>query len=257
MSGELAGHRVVVTRASRQASGLVERLESRGATVEPLSLLEILAPQDSRPLERAATELALYDWLVLTSANAVESLLPLAGGTLPSRLGVAVIGGATARSLRGYGVEPALVAERSQAEGLAELLEPRVRRRRRVLLPQAEDARPLLAERLEAAGAEVVRVAAYRKRLPEGAAERARSLFAEKPWGWVTFTSPSTVRYLVEALGPLWIEGRETLLAASIGPVTSAELGRQGAAPAAQAHSPSDAGLVDAIVAAVSSRRRS
>ena len=255
MSEELAGVRVVVTRSARQAAGLVERLAARGARVEPLALLEILPPQDERPLERAATELALYDWLVLTSANAVESLLPATGGTLPARLEVAVVGAATARSLRDYGIEPSIVAEESRAEGLAEILAPRVRRRRRVLLPQAEDARPLLAERLEAAGAEVVRVVAYRKRSPAGAAARAKELFASEPWGWVTFTSPSTVRNFVDALGALWAEGRDTLLAASIGPVTSAELRRYGAEPAAQPDAPSDAGLVESIVAAVVARR--
>ena len=50
---------------------------------------------------------------------------------------------------------------------------------------------------LEAAGAEVVRVTAYRKRVPEEAQRLAGTLFAEPPWGWVTFTSPSTVRNVI------------------------------------------------------------
>jgi uroporphyrinogen-III synthase len=255
MSRELAGIRVVVTRSSRQAPGLIELLAAHGAEAVPLALLEVLPPEDPRPLERAASELALFDWLVLTSANAVESLLEASGGSVPARLEVAAIGDATARALRAFGVEPALVAERSRAEGLADQLAARVRRRRRVLLPQAEDARPLLAELLEAAGAEVVRVTAYRKRAPDRAVERARALFAEQPWGWVTFTSPSTVRNLVEALGAMWSEGRDTLDAASIGPVTSAELSQRGAQPAAEAQSPTAASLVEAIVETVVARR--
>jgi len=247
MSRELAGARVVVTRASRQAGGLVELLEARGARVVTLALLEVLPPEDPRPLERAATELALFDWVALTSTNAVESLLEACGGALPARLEVAAVGGATARALRGWGVEPTLIAEESRAEGLAELLAARVARRRRVLLPQAADASTLLAERLEAAGAEVVRVTAYRKRIPAQAVERSRSLFTERPWGWVTFTSPSTVENLVEALGALWPGGRASLLAASIGPVTSAALRSVGVEPAVEAASPSDASLVDAI----------
>jgi uroporphyrinogen-III synthase len=256
MTGELGGARVVVTRAERQAQNLVARLERHGAAVVPLALIEVVPPQDAKPLERAATELALFDWLVLTSANAVHSFLPLAGGALPHRVDVAVVGDATAAALREYGVAPTVQAQDSRAEGVADLLASRVRRRRRVLLPQAEDARPVLAERLEAAGAEVVRVVAYRKRVPEGAVDRARELFAEPPWGWVTFTSASTVRNLVEALGSSWTAGRDTLLAASIGPVTSAELGRCGVRVAAQAATPSDEGLVAAIVAAVGSHRR-
>jgi uroporphyrinogen-III synthase len=124
-----------------------------------------------------------------------------------------------------------------------------------VLLPQAEDARPALAEGLEAAGAEVVRVVAYRKRSPEHAREQARALFASTPWGWVTFTSPSTVRGFVDALEPQWAAGRDTLAAASIGPVTSAELRRFGAEPRVEAGSPSAASLVESIVEAVVGRR--
>jgi uroporphyrinogen-III synthase len=255
MSRELEGVRVVVTRSTRQAAGLLERLEERGADAVALPLLEVLPPQDARPLERAASELALYDWLVFTSANAVESLLEQSGGAVPARLRVAAVGGATARALREYEIEPTLIADESRAEGLAAKLAPHVARRRRVLLPQADDARPLLAERLEAAGAEVVRVTAYRKRAPAEAGERARTLFATRPWGWVTFTSPSTVRGFVEALGALWTQGEPSLDAASIGPVTSAALRSFGTEPAVEAGSPSGASLVESIVAAVVRRR--
>jgi uroporphyrinogen-III synthase len=93
--------------------------------------------------------------------------------------------------------------------------------------------------------------------MPEGSAERARALFAAKPWGWVTFTSPSTVRNLAEALGEsLWNDGLPTLDAASIGPTTSAELRKFGAEPAVEADSPGAASLVDSIAAVVVSRRR-
>lgn len=250
---KLTGVRVVVTRSSRQAAGLIQRLASLGAQVERLPLLEVFPPADPRPLERAASELALYDWLVLTSANAVESLLEASGGALPARLEVAAIGLATAQALRDYGIEPAVVAAESRAEGLADEIAPRIRRRRRVLLPQAGDARPMLAERLEAAGAEVVRVTAYCKRAPDQATERARALFSRMPWGWVTFTSPSTVSNLAEALGPMWEQGRATLDAASIGPVTSAALRQRGIERIAEAVAPTEASLVEAIVAAVAS----
>jgi uroporphyrinogen-III synthase len=254
MSRELEGVRVVVTRAARQASGLIEGLAAHGANAVLLPLLEVIPPEDPRPLERAASELALYDWLVLTSANAVESLFERSGGAAPARLRVAAVGEATARALRDYDIEPALIADQSRAEGLAADLAPHVSRRRRVLLPQAEDARPMLAELLEAAGAEVVRVTAYRKRAPEGAADRARALFATRPWGWVTFTSPSTVHGLVGALGAQWTDGEPTLDAASIGPVTSEALRSFGTEPTVEAGSPSAASLVESIVAAVARR---
>src|SRR5437764_14451239 len=95
----LAGRRVVVTRAAHQGEGLLRAFAAAGAVVESLPLLEVVPPADPRPLERAAAELALYDWLIFTSTNTVEAFLPLTGGALPARLKVAAVGAATAAAL--------------------------------------------------------------------------------------------------------------------------------------------------------------
>ena len=251
----LFGVRVVVTRAEHQADGLAAAFESAGATVELLPLLEVVPPADSRPLERAATELALYDWVVFTSSNAVEAFLPLTGGFFPSRLRVAVVGPATAEALSAWEIEPHLTARKADAEGLVADLAPHVGRRRRVLLPQAADARPTLQEGLAAAGAEAVAVVAYDKRLPPDAPRRAAELFSTVPIGWVTFTSPRIVRHFAELFGADWKQRRGELRAASIGPVTSAELRRQGVEPAAEAAEPGDEGLVAAAAQAYGTNR--
>jgi uroporphyrinogen-III synthase len=229
--------RVVITRAEHQSEDLAEAFQGAGFQVERLPLLEIVPPTDPRPLERAASELALYDWIVFTSSNAVEAFVPLAGGALPDRLQVAAVGPATAGALRCFGIEPHLLG-RSDAEGLAEELAPHVGRQRRVLLPQAADARPALFEGLARAGAEPVAVAAYDKRLPMEAEARALEIFGEGPLGWVTFTSPRIVRNFAGLFGADWERRREGLRAVSIGPVTSAELRLQGVEPAAEAERP-------------------
>jgi uroporphyrinogen-III synthase len=239
--------RVVVTRAEHQSEALAAAFEAAGFQVELLPLLEVVPPPDPRPLERAASELALYEWIVFTSTNAVEAFLPLAGGALPSRLHVAAVGPATAEALRGWEVEPHLVAAKSDAEGLLAELAPRVDRRRRVLLPQASDARPTLQEGLLKAGADPVAVVAYDKQMPEDAPRRAAELFA-KEIGWVTFTSPRIARCFAELFGADWERRRSELRAASIGPVTTAELRRLGVEPAAEAASPSDQALVDSVL---------
>jgi len=255
MSAPLRGLRVVVTRAEHQAGGLAEAFAAAGAGVELLPLLEVIPPADPRPLERAASELALYDWLVFTSANAVEAFLPLTGGSVPGRLRIAVVGPATAEALRAWEIEPHLIAGgaagRADAEGLLAELAPLVDRSRRVLLPQAADARPTLAEGLARAGAEAVAIVAYDKGLPADAPQRAAELFSTAPLGWVTFTSPRIVRHFVELFGSDWDRRRPELKAASIGSVTTAELRRRGVEPAAEAAEPGDAGMVAAVVRAV------
>lgn len=255
MSSPLTGLRVVITRSEHQSDALAAAFVAAGARVELLPLLEIVPPADPRPLERAATELALYDWLVFTSANAVEAFMPLTGGALPARVRVAVVGPATAEALRGFEVEPFLEARQADAEGLVADLAPYVARRRRVLLPQASDARPTLADGLTAAGAEAVTIMAYDKRLPPEAPRRAAELFAAEPLGWVTFTSPRIVRHFAGLFGDDWQRRRGELRAVSIGPVTSAELRRLGVEPAAEATRPGDEGMVAAVVEASRSGR--
>ncbi len=252
MTSPLGGRRVVVTRAEGQSSGLARHLAEAGAEVALLPLIEVVPSADPRPLERAASELPLYDWMVFTSANGARALIDAAEGSLPRGLSVAVVGRATAEALREAGIEPALVANQGHAEALLADLAPRVAHRR-VLLPQADDARPLLARGLEAAGADLTVVTAYAKRLPPDAPTRAAELFSSSPLGWVTFTSGGIARRFVDLLGPAWPERRGELLAASIGPVTSADLRALGIEPTTQAAEPTDAALVEGIVDAVNS----
>jgi uroporphyrinogen-III synthase len=281
----LAGVRVVVTRAERQAGGLAAALAAAGADVKVLPLLMFARPADPAPLARAAAELRLYEWVVFTSSNAVHALLealgqaagatgaagmasaaggasrpagaPPATAALPPRLRVAAVGAATAAALRGAGVEPAVVAagREQSAGGLLATLLRHLDCGQRVLLPQAADALPTLRDGLLAAGIAAVAVVAYQKVLPPEAPHRAAELFGERPLGWVTFTSPSTVRHFAGLFGGDWERRSGELRAASIGPVTSAELRRQGVEPAAEAASPGDTELVAAIAAIAAAQR--
>lgn len=256
----LAGLRVVVTRAAHQAAATVRAFEEAGAHAPLLPLLELTLPEDPGPLERALSSLDEYDWLVLTSSNAVERVLVRADGPreLPPGLRVASVGGATSDALRERGVEPELEPADARAEGLAAALAPRLGPGARVLLPQAADARAVLADELEAAGAAVDRVAAYAKRTPPDARERAAEIFGgpseRARLGWVTFTSPSIARAFAGLWGEDWPFRRRGLLAASIGPVSSDALRELGVEPAAEAGEPGDEGLVAAVVAAVRDR---
>lgn len=249
-SAPLTGVRVVVTRAAAQAEGLVAALAEAGAVVESLPLLAVAPPADPTSLAAARAALGDWSWVVFTSANGVRALLPSGASAWPARTRAAAVGPATELALRAAGVVPALVAERPRAEGVLDALLPRLGPRDRVLLPQAEDARPVLRDGLRAAGVEVGAVVAYRKAVPPEAPARAARIFGGGPLGWVTFTSPSTARAFATLFAERWPAGRASLLAASIGPVTSAALADLGVVPAAEAAAPTDRALVEAIAAA-------
>jgi len=253
--GPLSGIRVIITRSPQQIGGLTTALREVGADVITLPLLEILPPADPSGLKRAAADLEGYDWVVFTSANAVEALLKETGGDLPPELSVAVVGPATAERLAVLnGRIPDLEAMRSDAAGLAGELIPHLGARRRILVPQAADARPTLVRALAEADATPTAVVAYDKGLPPEAAYRAAELFRGTSIGWVTFTSSRIVHHFVEVVGKGWARRKKELLAASIGPVTSATLRELGIEPAAEAERPEDRLLADAIVRAVEER---
>lgn len=249
----LAGWRVLVTRPAHQADDLGDALGARGAAVIAIPTIRIEDPPDPAPLERAAAKLASYDWIVLTSANGARRLaaaVDRADGSLDAfrRARIAVIGPATRDAVRDVGGVAAVMPDSFRAEGLARaLLEAgRGLEGARVLLARAREARPVLPERLRAAGATVEVVPAYVTRVArEGAPELAR-LLDEDRVDWVTFTASSTVRAWVELVGPRTGSAR----VAAIGPVTAGTAREVGLRVDVVAREYSTAGLVDALVAA-------
>lgn len=246
----LLGLRVLVTRARQQASRLAEGLRALGADPVECAVIETAPPLDWGALDGAIAALGRYRWVVFTSANGVEvffARLALAGRDARALAAarIAAIGPATAEALNTHGVRADLVPAEYVAEALAEAMGEV--QGQRVLLPRADIARPALAARLRAAGAEVDEVVAYRTVRPEGLEARLREALAGA--NVVAFTSSSTVRNLVEALGHG--EAAQALAGvavACIGPVTAQTARELGLEPAVVAEEYTIEGLLEALV---------
>ena len=166
-----------------------------------------------------------YDWVVVTSRNAVGPLVNRLKGRLPR---VAAIGPGTAAALRSEGVEPDFVAERSTQEGLAdELPQPAGR----VLHAGAAGARDILVKELAADFVPLYRTVGL-----------APGSFPDADL--VTLASASAAR----ALAAL----RRDLPCVCIGPVTAREAREHGLAVVAEARSHDLGGLVAAVKLAAS-----
>jgi uroporphyrinogen-III synthase len=214
--GVLAGLRVLVTRADGQAADLAGALEAEGAAVLSCPVIAI-EPIDI-DLNRLEASLDAQ-WLVLTSANGAErwfELLRSAELAFPTHIKVASIGPQTAASLRRHGVEPAFVPEKYLAEDLADGLATVITPGSRVLLARAAGSREVLPERLRAAGLEVEILETYRAVSPPGLRQRLSE--ALPGVDLVTFTSSSTVRHFVDAIGTR-LDAQTRV--ACIGPVTA------------------------------------
>ena len=242
----MAGRRVLVTRAAHQAGKLSEAL--RGAGFEPVEVpvLEIRPPVDLRPLEEALQNIKQYDWLIVTSANAVRAIAWSSLSDGVSGLKVAAVGEATAAAARKAGLSVDLVPSTYIAEALISVLSAHVEGKR-VLLARAEVARDVIPDALRAAGAVVDVVDAYRNVLPSGSAGLLREAL-EQGIDAATFTSSSSVTHLAEAARAAGVAFPFAgVKAISIGPITSATLREAGWEPAAEASAFDIAGLVVAV----------
>ena len=263
-SRPLFGLRVLVTRTRQQASELRRELNELGAETIEAPTIELVPPVDATEFHEAVDALCRrdgvsgFDWLVLTSANGVEALaarMREIGVDARSLHGtkIAAVGEATADALeRTLAIRPDLIPTRFVGESLAgELLAREGGRRadgsaRRFLLLRADIARPALPKMLREGGADVTEATAYETRLvAELPAEVVAALEAGEV-DWVTFTSASTAKNLVELLG----EKRELLRRvkiASIGPITSEAVRGLGFEVAVEAAQSDVEGLAAAI----------
>lgn len=247
MSAPLAGRRIVITRTRAQAAGLADKLSALGAEVIEFPTIEIQPPEDPRPLERAASSVREYDWIIFTSANGVRAFMDRSPDFTEFTGRVCTIGPATRRAAESAGLRVDVVPDEYVAESLVAALQAEQIAGKRILLPRAAVARDVAPDELRARGAQVDVVEAYRTVAPANAPELACRVFgADRKPDWITFTSSSTVTNFVRTAG---VEALDGVRVASIGPVTSATARGLGITVTVEAEEFTTAGLVAAIVA--------
>ena len=225
----LAGKRILVTRPRAQAPELAARLAALGAEAIEAPAIRIVPPDDTLPLEEACAAAASFDWVVFTSANAVDAFMQrlLAGGRSAAALAgvrICAIGPATGDRVAGRGLQVDLAPSDHRGEGVsAALRSGDSLRGTRILLPRADIAGARLPAGLRAAGADVTEVTAYRTVPAVGwPGPAVAELLSQRKIDAVTFTSASAIRSAVQSLGA--VEAGALLgstVVASIGPVTA------------------------------------
>lgn len=222
----LAGKRVVITRAAAQSEVLARELSQRGVIPIVLPLVSFAEPEDLAPLDRAITEVEQFDWLILTSAQAVRAVTlravdlqsPL--GRADSRLRVACVGPVTAEAARKTNLPVEYIATAHNGVALANELGSRIRGTK-VLLPRSDRANPDLPEALAHHGAQVTEVVAYRTLRPSAVDHDRLKKIADGEADAVLFFSPSAVHHFAELFGPAKLTALQDKLAImAVGPVT-------------------------------------
>ena len=246
----LFGKRVLITRSRSQASRLRTLLEQAGANAVELPTIQIGPLKDFAELDATLAELQDFQWVIFTSANAVESVferLELQGKDARALAGTTVgaIGPATAKALANRGITADFMPSRPVSDVVLKELSGRDWQGVSVLLPSADIGRDELEKGLTGMGAKVNRLAAYRNVPVEGVGGLAKQAFLDGV-DIVTFTSSSTVRNLVEMLDGDRA-GLDSSFIACIGPVTAATARELGLRVDLEASEHTVEGLVEAL----------
>ena len=247
----LAGRTILVTRPADQSASLVKLLDQRGARTIVAPAIEVL-PIRSAALTAALRDLAKGDfsWITITSRATVEMLASRLDSPADVRAEVAAIGDGSADAFRRWtGRAPDLVPPTFTTAGLARAFP---RGEGRVLCARADIAPEGLEVALATKGWSPTRVDAYRTRMPRILPADAREALRSGAVDAVTFTSASTVRGFVGALGP--VKGNPK--AVCIGPVTAKEARDHGLTVSAVANPHTIDGVVAALERVFTPRRR-
>lgn len=165
----LAGIGVLVTRPQQQAQRFMARIAELGGESWWLPGLEIVPPTDAQGFIQVVNDLSRFDWLLFISPTAVEQAWPAIAerGGLPQGVRIAAVGRGTGRELAERGVQEVIMPEdKADSESLLALPQLRAMAGLKVAIFRGEGGRTLLADTLQARGAEVSHAVCYRRVLP-------------------------------------------------------------------------------------------
>ncbi|MEL6601669.1 MAG: uroporphyrinogen-III C-methyltransferase [Cyanobacteria bacterium J06614_10] len=232
----LVGKTILVTRAASQASQFSQLLEAKGARVVDLPALEIREPASWAGVDSAIADLATFDWLILTSHNAVSYFLDRLlhqGKDLRAlaSLKIAVVGKKTHHYLQQRGLTADFTPPTFVADALVEHF-PENPAGKKLLFPRVEKGgRDILVKAMTAKGAQVTEVAAYESACPGSIPAAAKQVLEARSADVITFASSKTVRHfaqlMAQTFGEHWLDLLEKTAIASIGPQTSRDCREQ------------------------------
>jgi uroporphyrinogen III methyltransferase/synthase len=252
----LFGWNVIIPRTKEQATGMVERVASYGASASVVPTISVEPPRTPQQMDKAVKGLVTgrYEWVGFTSVNAVRAVREkFTAVGLDARafsgLKIAAVGGSTAEALMDWGLVPDLMpTSEHSARGLLEawppydeVLDPI----NRVLLPRADIATDTLIAGLQDMGWEVDDVTAYRTVRASPPPAEVREAIKGGAFDAVCFTSSSTVRNLIGIAG----KPHPRTVVACIGPATAKTAEEHGLTVAVVAPIASAESLVDALAA--------
>ncbi|MEA3163969.1 MAG: uroporphyrinogen methyltransferase / synthase [Verrucomicrobiota bacterium] len=240
----------MVTRTRKQASALSAKLRALGADVYEIPTIRVEPPENLMEFGELVRDAFQYEWLVFTSVNGVEAFFDMFyrlydDARSIGNVKIAAIGPATAQRIKDFHLSVDLQPKEFVAEAIIKgLLEYGTVENLKFLVVRALGAREVLPQRLAELGAIVDEATAYRTVQENNDSSGAQERFRAEGADLITFTSSSTVENFL-ALKLPWPAQMKT---ASIGPITSETMRKQGLSVDVEATRYDVDGLVTAVL---------
>lgn len=210
----LFGTNVCITRSKKQAASIKYALKDLGAEVTEINSIKF--KDATYNLKDYMAKLPNYNHIIFTSVNAVDFFFKYLRAQnydiRKLRAEFSVIGKATSEALKERGIIPLNISKEFTAEGLFKAIKPTLKLGEKVLIPGSSKARNYLSREIKKLGLSVDKVSTY-----ETVVGEIKNARAFEETNIIIFTSPSTVKNMIELVG---VEKIRERLSIAIGPIT-------------------------------------
>lgn len=211
MTNDLRGAHILVTRPAHQADGLCQLITQHGGVAvrfPTIEVVEIPQPINQDNLTQPATnllpQLSKYQWLIFTSANAVNFALAAKGGKIDEFMAAqrAAIGQASARELERAGLPINLLPVTGfDSEALLAMPQLQQVQDQAILIVRGLGGREELASVLRDRGATIEYWEVYQRVMPFLDKTEVLALLAKDKINAITITSFEALQNLLIMLG--------------------------------------------------------
>lgn len=224
----LFGKRIAITRTREQSSNLKSQLQSLGADVLELPLIQVTSAVQESVKEEIFAELGSYDWIVFSSPNGVRHFFNTFLDEFKDLrsmgfMRIAAVGPATVREIEKFRLQVEVMPEKHTGPDLAAaLIATGSIEHAKILIVKGNLGTDDLIKPLEDKWAIIDRFEVYKTEPTDLSRNVAAESFRKAGAHAITFTSGSTVRSFVKQAKSLQLaDGGVIPKTFSIGPQTS------------------------------------
>lgn len=259
MSDGLKGAHILVTRPKHQAETLCQLIEQQGGVPVRFPTIEIVGLDDNISATNAFNLLSNAQWLIFTSANAVNFALAAIGGKIRqlTKARIAVIGKATAKTLDLAGTEIDVLPESGfDSEALLAMPQMQQVSNQSILIVKGKGGREELANGLRFRGANVNYLDVYKRVMPHQDNAELTGLLTNNKLSVIVITSGEALENLLTMLGTGYHDALKAVWLVVISHRIKQLADNMGFLRVAVTENPSDLAILNTMIAIINGDER-